>query len=128
MKIKYSSANGKFETDIEGEGSLAIFEGISKFQEVFEADTCGKCGCTDIKYVVRNSKDGDGNPTKYYELHCNNPKCRARLAFGVNRDMKTIYPKRALPQKDAKGKKTGEYDYLPDGGWLKYNRETGENE
>ena len=119
MDVKYTSANGRLEINISADGSKGIFDKIAEFQEVFESDTCGKCGGTDIKYVVREV-DGD----KYYELRCNNKACNAKLAYGQSKDQLTIYPKRTEQEKDAKGKPIGEKKWLNDGGWLRWNKAT----
>lgn len=103
MKVTYNSANGRLLAEIEGESQKDIFQEISKFQEVFEENTCGKCKGQDIKYVVRNVDDNH-----YYELRCNS--CGAKLAFGVHKKGGGLFPKR----------KDGD-NWLPDNGWLKWN-------
>lgn len=112
MKLEYASKNNRFKVCIEGESQRDVFEAISSFQEVFEEDTCGKCGSQDIKYVTRNVDDNI-----YYELRCNNAGCRAKMAFGANKKGGSLFPKR----------KDGE-NWLPDGGWVKWNAKTNKNE
>lgn len=107
MKIEYTTRNGRIKAQFENESAKELFTDINKFQEVFEEDTCGKCGCQDIKYVVRNVDDN-----QYYELRCS--KCGARLSFGVNKKGGGLFPKR----KDNDGK------WLPDNGWVKWNPKT----
>ena len=63
MKVTYKTRNGKLSVELEGDSQRDIFAEISKFQEVFEEDTCGKCGSDNIKFVVRNVDDN-----LYYEL------------------------------------------------------------
>lgn len=106
MKIKYTSANGRLSAEIEAESQRDLFTEISKFQEVFEENTCGKCKGNDIRYVVRNVDDN-----QYYELRCNS--CGAKLAFGVNKKGGGLFPK----------KKDGD-KWLPDNGWQKWNSKT----
>lgn len=109
MKIEYTTHNGKIKALFESESAKDLFNDISRFQEVFEETSCGKCGCDDIKYVVRTVDDN-----QYYELRCNSDKCRARLAFGVNKKGGGLFPKR----KDNDGK------WLPDNGWVKWDGKT----
>lgn len=92
---------------VEAEGSkqTEIFEELASLQEVFSQKQCGKCENEELRFVVR---EVDGN--KFYELHC--LKCRAKLAFGVHKQSPTLFPKR----------KDGE-DYLPDNGWMRWDRE-----
>jgi DNA-directed RNA polymerase subunit RPC12/RpoP len=107
MKISYTTKNGKIKAEFDSESPKDLFSEINKFQEVFEEDTCGKCGSEDIKYIVRNIDDN-----QYYELRCN--KCSARLSFGVNKKGGGLFPKR----KDNDG------NWLPDSGWVKWNPKT----
>ena len=114
MKLTYTTANGRMNVEFESDQQRGIFEELAKFQEVFENSKCGKCGCEDLRFVVRT--DADDN--KYYELRCTNPKCRAKLAFGANKKGGGLFPKR----KDA------DNNWLPDGGWVKWNPETQKEE
>jgi translation initiation factor 2 beta subunit (eIF-2beta)/eIF-5 len=95
--------NDKLTLKISAEGQKELFKDLSTVQEIFGENSCGMCGSTDIKYVVRTV---DGND--YFELRCN--KCGAILSFGQHKKGGTIFPKR----KDADGK------WLPDRGWHKY--------
>ncbi len=111
MKVTYKTRNGKLSVELEGDSQRDIFGEISKFQEVFEEDTCGKCGSDNIRFVVRNVDDN-----LYYELRC--ADCGARLAFGSMKKGGGLFPKR----KDAEG------NWLPDRGWVKWNPKTEKNE
>lgn len=95
-------ANGDTQTD--------VFEQLSSMQEVFGSTTCGKCKSTDVQFVVR-----DVDENKYFELRCK--KCFARLSFGQHKKGGGLFPKRKDGDK-----------YLPDGGWLKWNKEKQVNE
>lgn len=106
MKITYTTGSGRITAEFEADSQKDLFTEINRFQEVFEEDKCGKCGNTDIKYVVRNVDDN-----QYYELRCSNPKCAARLAFGAHKKGGGLFPKR----KDNDG------NWLPDHGWTKWN-------
>ena len=111
MKITYTTKNGRITTEIEGESQKDIFEKVNLFQEIFEELQCGKCGSDDVRFVVRNVDDN-----LYYELRCKS--CNARLNFGVHKKGGGLFPKR----------KDGEGNWLPDGGWVKWNRKTEQNE
>lgn len=103
MKIHYTSANGRIRAELEGESQKDVFQEISKFQEIFEEDACGKCKSQSLRYVVRTVDDNN-----YYELRCND--CAAKLAFGVHKKGGGLFPKRKDGDK-----------WLPDNGWLKWN-------
>jgi ribosomal protein L40E len=107
MKITYTTKNGRIKVEIDGESQKDLFEGISKFQEVFDESSCGKCQSENLRFVVRNVDDN-----LYYELRCLD--CGARLSFGVHKKGGGLFPKR----KDNDGK------WLPDGGWVKWNPKT----
>ena len=111
MKLTYSTKNGKLKVELEGDSQRDLFEQISNFQEVFEEDTCGKCGSENIKFVVRNVDEN-----LYYELRC--AYCGARLSFGSMKKGGGLFPKR----KDNDG------NWLPDRGWVKWNPKTEKNE
>lgn len=111
MKVVYTTKNGRFSTEIEGDSQRDVFEGVARFQEVFEESKCGKCGCEDVRFVVRNVDDN-----LYYELRCTS--CAARLSFGANKKGGGLFPKR----KDADGKWLDAY------GWVKWNPKTEKNE
>lgn len=112
MKVNFTTSDGRFTAEIEGDTQKAIFAELARFQEVFEHSTCGKCGCTDVRFVVRIVEDND-----FYEIHCS--KCKARLAFGQHKGKEgTLFPRR----------KDGEGSWLPNGGWMKYNQTTGKEE
>lgn len=105
MKFTFK-INDKLSTEIEAGDQRAMFEQLAEIQEIFGINACGKCGCTDIKFIVRVDKEQN----KYYELHCINPKCRARFAFGCNKKGNALFPKR----KDKEG------NWLPNSGWDVY--------
>ena len=114
--------------EAEGVTHTDVFEQAASLQEVFGAfDKCGKCKQEDLRCVVREDKESN----KYYELHCQNPHCRARLAFGQNKGAKegTLYPKRRENKKQTMmGGKLKEGDWLPTNGWPRWNKDAGTNE
>jgi len=111
--------------EVDGQTDTDLFAGLARAQEVFEHEKCGKCNSTDLRFVVR---EVDGN--KYYELHCRNLQCRARLAFGQAKEPKgELYPKRkftSLGKNEQKQRvKEKEYadkhfGYLEHNGWHKW--------
>lgn len=114
MKINYTSSTGRLTFEVEGENQKSIFGELARFQEVFEHPVCGKCNSDYLRFIVRNVGDND-----FYEIHCMNPKCRARLAFGQHKGKEgTLFPHR----KNSSG------EWLPNGGWVKFNAQTGKDE
>lgn len=111
MKIRYQDSNGSFSVELEGDTQKDLFSNLAKFQEIFGETSCGKCGSTNLKFVVRNVDDNE-----YYEIRCLD--CGARLQFGCNKKGGGLFPKK----KDENG------NWLPDRGWVKYNKSTGKNE
>jgi hypothetical protein len=93
--------------EVSGETMKDVFAELAELEQVFGVTTCGKCGGDDLSYVVRTVDDND-----YYELRCKNSTCRARLSFGVNKKGGGLFPKRK--DKDEK--------WLPDGGWMKWDK------
>ena len=105
MKISYNA--GKISVELEGDTQKDLFAQLSAFQEVFDESTCGKCGSTNLRFVTR---EGDGN--SYYEIRCLD--CGARLEFGQSKQGGGLFPRR----------KSKEGEWLPDGGWVKWNSKT----
>jgi hypothetical protein len=103
MKVTYTTKNNRLKVEIEGESQKDVFESLAKFQEVFDENACGKCESENLKFVVRNVDDN-----LYYEIRCMD--CGAKLAFGVHKKGGGLFPKR----------KEGD-NWLPDGGWTKWN-------
>jgi homogentisate 1,2-dioxygenase len=126
MKVIYKPTNQwEFEIDAR-DGMKTVFEQVGNIQEVLGATSkCGKCGHTVTRLVHRKV---DGND--FYESICQ--KCFAKLSFGTNQEERTLFPRRyAQDENDPKKKKInadGDVVYLPSGGWLRYNKETGKNE
>ncbi len=110
MKAIFQS--GRLSIEVEGEKQKDVFRELSQAQEVFQHEACGKCKGTELRFVVRNVEDND-----FYEIHC--LKCRARLSFGQHKGKEgTLFPRR----------KDKENEWLPNGGWMKYNPQTGKEE
>ena len=105
MKVTYQE--GKLSVQLECDSQKELFTQLAQFQEVFSETKCGKCGSENLRFVVR---ENDGN--EYYELRCLD--CGAKLAFGVMKKGGGLFPRR----KDADG------NWLPDGGWQRWNPKT----
>lgn len=106
MKLTYTTNNRRITAEFEADTQRELFAQISKFQEVFEEDKCGKCQGENLKFCVRTVDDNE-----YFELRC--ADCGAKLAFGSMKKGGGLFPKR----------KDGD-SWLPDGGWQKWNSKT----
>lgn len=108
MKLTYTTKSGNITVELEDNSQKGLWEKLGDFQEIFEETTCGKCGSENVRFVTR---EVDGN--KFFELKCMERNCRARLSFGSHKKGDTLFPKR----------KDGAGAYLPDSGWVKYNKD-----
>lgn len=95
--------NSKLVVELNVENQQDLFESIYRTQEIFSIDKCGKCGSTDIKYIVRTIDDN-----KFFELQC--PKCKAKLTFGCAKRGGGLFPH----------KKDQNNNWLPNNGWTVY--------
>jgi hypothetical protein len=111
MKVTKHSENMSIEAS--GDQVKEVFRELAILEEVFGHNQCRKCNGTSLRFVVRNVDEND-----FYELRCNNNNCRAVLRFGANKKGGGLFPK--IKGDDDK--------YLPDGGWLKWNKEKQINE
>jgi hypothetical protein len=111
MKVNYTTSSGRMTAEFDSESPRELFKELSRFQEVFEEGVCGKCGSTNIKFVVRTVDDNE-----YFELRC--ADCGAKLAFGSNKKGGGLFPKRKGP----------DGSYLPNNGWTKWNAKTSQAE
>ncbi len=103
--------------EFDAESPKSIFETMAELSSTFEDTCCGNCQSVDIRYVIRKVEDN-----KFYEIHCQNPACRAKLVYGHSKDGKSTYPRRY--EIDGKGKAKTDSDgksvYLKNKGWTKY--------
>lgn len=121
MEVFYRP-NAQFTIKLEVEDAKELFEELGPLQEIFAECECGKCKCTNIRFVHRNVDKFD-----YYELQCEN--CGAKLSLGQDQKSKQLFPRKyeqdpADPKKpllDHDGKKV----WLPSGGWLKWDTNKG---
>lgn len=115
MKAQFKVGNNlQIEVDVPDQKTL--FQEMARHQEIFNHTKCGACKSTDLRFVVRHVVSGKKS-YDYHEIHCQNPSCRARLAFGVNLEGGTLFPKR----KGEDGK------YLENNGWTKYVKDDNES-
>ena len=83
----------KLRVNVTGGNQKELFYALARTQEVFGNDKCGACNSPHVRFVVREVSDGK-KEHKYYEIHCTNFKCRAKLAFGQHATGDTLFPKR----------------------------------
>lgn len=108
MKLNYNTEDGRMHIELAGENVKDLFERLSEFQEVFEADTeCGCCHVKSVRFLARKVDD-----YKFYELSCR--ACGARMGFGQAKQGGGLFPKR----KDEDG------EWLPNRGWAKFQPKT----
>tara|TARA_R110000751_G_scaffold46368_13_gene104431 strand:- start:2029 stop:2376 length:348 start_codon:yes stop_codon:yes gene_type:complete len=115
MKTHYKTGNHTVE--FESDTQTGLVEQIAAFEEVFSNSACGKCKETNLKWVVRTDREEN----KYYELRC--ASCGAKLSFGCNKVGGGMFPQRKFGKSHDKA---GEYK--PDGGWMKWNPKTEQEE
>ena len=111
MKVNYSTGNGRLSVELNAETQPDLFEQLAYFQEVFGETGCGKCGSENLRFQVRTVEDN-----LYYELRCLD--CGAKLAFGAMKKGGRLFPRR----------KNKDGEWLPDRGWVKWNKETQQEE
>ena len=104
---------GTLAVEFEAADQQDAFEQLARHEEVFSQNTCIKCGTMGARPMVRYYDEN-----KYYEMRCVNRDCRAVLSYGCHKKGGGLFPKR----KDADG------NWLPDDGWVRYNKETGKSE
>lgn len=117
MRVRVRVGNSVIEA--EGENHADLWEQLATLQEAFSTEPCGKCGTEDVRYVARENADGD----KFYELHCTNRNCRAKLRMSQRKKGGNLYPRRKAGANDSSGLDEGAW--LPDNGWMRWDRETG---
>jgi hypothetical protein len=120
--------------EVEGDTQTELFEALARGEEVFSHAECGYCKNTNISFVVREDQEGNN----YYELHCKDLRCRARLPFGVAKSPKgSMYPKRRfdslsptekIKRADEEGYAKAHGGYLNYNGWYKYKPDPNKKE
>ncbi|HEY9706371.1 MAG TPA: hypothetical protein V6C58_28300 [Allocoleopsis sp.] len=103
----------------EVESAQELFEFLAEMQELFSDTTCTRNGSESDHVKIRVRVDEDDN--KYYEFYCykgDKSVMGSKKAFGVNKKGGGLFPR----NKDKEG------NYLPNNGWVKFNKETGKEE
>jgi len=128
MKVKLR-VNDDIWVEADADKEVDGFKSLSRLIEVFKHDKCGKCGCTDIRFVCRQDKDEND----WLEIVCNDFKeCGAKLIFGQKKGKEgVIYPKirwNNLSETQQKERSDEEkyseehFGFLPNKGWFIYKR------
>lgn len=97
--------------EVEEDKQVDLFRSIASTQEVFGEAKCGKCNCTELQFITRKNSEED----EFFELKCK--KCFAVLQISQHKKGGGLYPNRT--SKDDAGERT----YLPDNGWVRWNKE-----
>lgn len=118
MQVQMKVSNNVIVT-AEGEKQTEVFEELAQLQEIFGEGKCGKCGSTELRFVVRQVEDD-----KYYELRCT--KCYATLSYGSKKKPAgNLFPHRKENDNESiMGGKLKSGDKLPNQGWLIYDSKT----
>ena len=111
MKARYTTRNGRYTFEVEGNTHVELFKQIAEIQEIYEGLSCTYNGKTseDVILRVRNVEDND-----FLEDVCvsNDFDMRnARLSFGQAKKGGGIFPKR----------KNEDGSYNKNNGWKKWN-------
>lgn len=124
MKITYKPTPN-ISVEIEARGIEEMFQTVGPIQEVLGGNcTCQKCKQSKIRMVHRKAD----NKFDVYELLCES--CGARLSLGKN-DMGNLFPRKYEQAKNSEGQWKPKLDgdgkkvWLPDGGWVKWDRTAG---
>jgi hypothetical protein len=97
--------------ELDGDKQSDLFRVIASAQEVFAEKRCGKCKGTDLRFRVRKNNQAQ----EFFELLCLG--CGAVLSFGVHKNGGTLFPHRL---RDVDG---GGREWLPDDGWVRWDRD-----
>jgi len=113
--------------DVSADSEPELFKSIARVQEVFSVKKCGKCGCKEVKFVVRAAK----KKSKWLEVCCQDLSCRAKLVYSTTEDGNLIYPKKTWnmlseAQQKQRHAEKGYADkhggFLPNDGWFVYQK------
>ncbi len=111
--------------EVEGADIKELFRKRAEAEEVMGEKGCGLCEDTAIRYVVREVTTKKG-AFSYFEAHCQNPGCRARLSYGQGKDMKSLFPKRRLGKNGEPDMENGTFGQH--NGWSKFKGEPDDKE
>lgn len=124
MKVEFPIVMGgkAIRVTEECDGPVQVFEFIAQMQELFGDMTCRRNGEESDNVILRVRENTDGD--KFYESVCldTDGECgRARRSYHLHKKGGGMY----LPKK-ASATKGGHW--LPNDGWLVWNKETQEEE
>lgn len=121
MKCQYR-VNPDLMLELEAADQKQLFERMAEAAEIFgNWRACGKCKSPDHKPrpVVRLNQ----KKQKFYELHCTNPRCKARFVYGQSQNGPTLFPQRKFPKSHPQAEQ-----YKPDDGWVVWKKGDDEHE
>jgi hypothetical protein len=117
IEIQLRLGGGARVVKVSGESPKDAFEQVAMAYEVFNETGCGLCGSTNIRPVHRVA-----DRFHFYEYHCNEPGCRARLSLGqINDSTGSLFPVRKLLPNGKPSFQRGEPG--PHNGWTKFKGE-----
>ena len=117
LEFQIKLAGGSRIVKVIGETQRDAFEAMAGACEVFGETTCGLCGSANIRPVHRIA-----DRFHFYEYHCQEPGCRARLSLSqINDSTGNLFPVRKLMPNGKPNFQRG--DYGPHRGWTKYKGE-----
>jgi len=115
--VKFKLGELEFSLDLPDK-TEELFAKLAHLEEIFGHNQCVKCKSNNLKRVIRTAQGTDDKGKvktyTYYELRCED--CYARFQFGQGDN--GMFPQR----KDKDG------NYKPDGGWVRYNKDTKKEE
>ena len=94
---------------VEGETRKEIVHELGLLSDIFCNKLCGKCGGASLKFVSR--KDAEEN--WYYEITCEDPKCRYVLPIHQNKK-----PVGGMYVERGKKDENGKWRPHPNSGWM----------
>lgn len=119
FEAEYVTLDKKLTFKISAESTSEMVKKLAEIQEIFDDTTCYRNGKKSTLTRWRVRQEGK---YKYHELYCygGDVECMgAKKAFGQHEeDATSLFPK----SKDKDG------NYLPNGGFVKFNKETGKEE
>lgn len=130
----YYKPNNDITIKAEVRGVEEMFQALGPLQELFNAARCGKCGGTKIRFIHRKADKFD-----VYELLCESEltddhgrkrSCHAKLSLGQN-EFGNLFPRRYEQEKGEDGKWRPKVDadgnkiWLPDSGWVRWDKKAG---
>ncbi len=116
--MKVISKGVKYDIEVDGDSQKEVWRKLASAEEIFCESRCGACKGTDIRHAVREGSRTKGKKVEtfeFFELHCKNPKCRARKRYGIlQKDGESLFPHR----------KDENSNWLPNDGWIKPPKES----